>query len=89
MLLDVVSRAIFKILSKNDWILYNLNNTEHSKFVESVRLYGALNLYSTEVIFKTSLTWLPCNLQEYLSDIEDEDFDPKLASTIKLIDYEN
>ena len=72
------------IWSKNDWILYNLNDLEYPEFVESIRLYGA------EIVCKPSdfqdklNTDCHVNSQEYFFDINDEDYDPVLASAIKL-----
>ena len=77
------------IWSKNAWILNYLTNLEYPEFVRSIQLYGA------EVVCKPSdfsdklNTDCHVNSQEYLFDVNDEDYDPELASAIKLIDYKN
>ena len=77
------------IWSKNAWILYNLNDQEHPDFVESIRLYGA-EIVCHPMSFADKINkQCHVNSQEYFFDINDEDYDPELASAIKLIDYKN
>ena len=76
------------IWSKNNWILYNLNDPEHPDFVESIRLYGAEIVCKPSDFLDKLNTDCHVNSQEYFFDINDEDYDPALASAIKLIDYD-
>ena len=76
------------IWSKNDWILYNLKDPDHPDFVESIRLYGA-EIECNPMSFADKINkQCHVNSQEYFFDINDEDYDPALASAIKLIDYD-
>ena len=73
-----------RIWSKIDWILYNLNDPEHPDFVESIRLYGAEIECHTMSFADKINKQCHVNSQEYFFDINDEDYDPVLASAIKL-----
>lgn len=75
------------IWSKNDWILYNLNDLEYPEFVESIRLYGA------EIVCKPSdfqdklNTDCHVNSQERFFIKGCKRYDPDLADTIPKLDY--
>lgn len=70
------------IWSKNDWILYNLNDPEHPEFVESIRLYGA------EIVCKPSdfqdklNTDCHVNSQKRFYIPGRKHYDPELAATM-------
>ena len=75
------------IWSKNDWILYNLNDPEHPDFVESIRLYGAeivcKPLYPGDMLYSSCYV----NSQKRFYVPGRKYYDPKLADTIPKLDY--
>ena len=77
------------VFSKNYWIYSQLSEPRQPDFVESIKTFGA------EIICRPSFphdklhTDCIVNSQEYLFDTNDNDYDPALASAIKLIDYEH
>lgn len=88
---DAVSQLVDAdaIWSKNEWILYSLTDLECPEIVKSIQLYGAEIVCKPSDFLDKLNTKCYVNSQEYLFDINDEDYDPELASAIKLIDYKN
>ena len=78
-----------EVFEKNYRIFSKLSDPRRPDFVESIKTFGA------EIICRPSFphdklhTDCIVNSQEYLFDTNDNDYDPALASAIKLIDYEH
>ena len=75
------------IWSKNDWILYNLNDSEHPDFVESIRLYGA-EIVCHPMSFADKINkQCHVNSQKRFYIPGRKHYDPDLADTIPKLNY--